>query len=92
LRTSDFDPVSVEIFNKQLKRAILVVLVVFGLLILRLWHLQILSGSTYRAKSEDNRFQLQDILPFRGIIFDRKGEMLVGNSPSYGLYVIPEGI
>ncbi|MBW1705486.1 MAG: penicillin-binding protein 2 [Deltaproteobacteria bacterium] len=92
MRTSDFDPVSVEIFNKQLKRAILVVLVVFGLLILRLWYLQILSGSAYRAKSEDNRFQLHDILPFRGIIFDRKGEMLVGNRPSYGLYVIPEGI
>ncbi|MCD4715994.1 MAG: penicillin-binding protein 2, partial [Desulfobacterales bacterium] len=92
MRTSDFDPVSVEIFNKQLKRVILVVLVVFGILILRLWHLQILSGSTYRTKSEDNRFQLQDIPPFRGIIFDRKGEMLVGNRPSYGLYVIPEGI
>jgi penicillin-binding protein 2 len=92
LRTSDFDPVSVEIFNKQLKRAILVVLVVFGLLILRLWHLQILSGSNYRTKSEDNRFQLQDIPPFRGIVFDRKGEMLVGNRPSYGLYVVPEGI
>ena len=92
MRTSDFDPVSVEIFNKQLKRSIIVVLVVFGLLILRLWYLQILSGSAYRTKSEDNRFQLHDILPFRGIIYDRKGEMLVGNRPSYGLYVVPEGI
>ncbi len=92
MRTSDFDPVSIEIFNKQLKRGILVVLVVFGLLILRLWYLQILSGSVYRTKSEDNRFQLQDISPFRGIIYDRKGEMLVGNRPSYDLYVIPEGI
>ncbi|MCD6295637.1 MAG: hypothetical protein J7M30_00615, partial [Deltaproteobacteria bacterium] len=66
MRTSDFDPISVEVFNKQLRRAMLIVLVVFGLLILRLWYLQILSGSVYRTKSEDNRFQLHDILPFRG--------------------------
>jgi len=92
LRTSDFDPISVEVFNKQLRRAMLIVLVVFGLLILRLWYLQILSGSAYRTKSEDNRFQLHDILPFRGVIYDRKGEMLVGNRPSYDLCVIPEGV
>ncbi|MCD6295551.1 MAG: penicillin-binding protein 2, partial [Deltaproteobacteria bacterium] len=29
---------------------------------------------------------------FRGVIYDRKGEMLVGNRPSYDLCVIPEGV
>ena len=70
----------------------LFVLVVFGVLILRLWFLQIVNGSVYRMKSEHNRIRLQDILPFRGMILDRNGEVLVDNLPSYDLYVIPEEV
>jgi penicillin-binding protein 2 len=92
LRRSDFDPHSIEILNKQLKKTALLVLVIFSVLILRLWFLQIVNGSTYRIKSESNRINLRAIPPFRGIIFDRNGEMLVGNRPSYDLYVIPEGV
>ena len=92
MRTSDFDPVSITIFNKQLKKATLLVLVVFGILILRLWFLQILNGSTYRTKSENNRIRVCTISPFRGIIYDRNGELLVANRPSYDLYVIPEEV
>jgi len=92
LRTSDFDPISVGIFNKQLKNATLFILIVFGVLVLRLWFLQIVNGPTYRAKSEHNRIRLQDIPPFRGMIFDRKGNVLVDNRPSYNLYVIPEEV
>jgi len=92
LKTSNFDPVSSEVFGKQLKIAVLFVLVVFGILILRLWFLQIVNGAAYRAKSEHNRIRLQDIAPFRGMILDRKGRVLVDNRPSYDLYVIPEEI
>lgn len=92
LRTSEFDPISMEIFNKQLKNFTLLVLVVFGVLILRLWFLQVVSGLTYRTKSENNRIHLQDISPSRGMIFDRNDETLVGNRPSYDIYVIPEEV
>jgi len=92
LRRSDFDPTSIEILNKQLKKTTLLILVVFGVLILRLWFLQIVNGSIYRTKSESNRIHLRAIPAFRGIILDRNGEMLVGNRPSYDLYVIPEGV
>jgi len=92
LKTSDFDPISITIFNRQLRNATIVVLAVFGVLILRLWFLQIVNGGMYRTKSEHNRIRLQDVPPFRGMIFDRNGEMLVDNRPSYDLYVIPEGI
>lgn len=68
------------------------VLVVFGLLILRLWYLQIAKGHQYRIKSEINRIHLRDISPFRGLIFDCDGEVLVRNKPSYDLYVIPEDV
>ena len=70
----------------------LVILVVFSVLILRFWFLQIVNGSTYRTKSENNRIHLQDILPFRGMILDRNGRTLVDNRPSYDLYVTPEDV
>lgn len=92
MRTSDFDPLSIEIFTKQLKRAMLLVLVIFGILILRLWYLQVVGGTVYRNKSEQNRIQIEEIAPFRGMIFDRKGRLLAGNRPRYDLHVIPEGI
>ncbi|MCP4681054.1 MAG: penicillin-binding protein 2, partial [Desulfobacterales bacterium] len=92
MRTSNFDPVYMEFFERRLKNAILLILVVFCILILRLWFLQIVNGSTYRAKSENNRIHLQDIPAVRGKIFDRNGEILVSNRPSYDLHVIPEGI
>ncbi|MCP4664826.1 MAG: penicillin-binding protein 2, partial [Deltaproteobacteria bacterium] len=92
MRTIGFDRPSIEILTRQLKGATLFVLVVFGLLILRLWFLQVISGPTYRTSSENNRIHLQDIPPFRGMIFDRNGGLLVGNYPRYDLCVVPEGV
>ena len=92
LRTSDFDPISIEVFDRQLKKATLVILAVFCVLILRFWFLQIVNGSMYRTKSENNRIHLQDIPPFRGMILDRHGKTLVDNRPSYDLHVIPEEV
>ena len=92
MRDSVFDSVSIEVFNNRLKLVTLFVIVVFAVLVLRLWFLQIVNGAGYRVKSENNRIHLQDILPFRGMIFDRYGELLVDNRPSYNMYIIPEEI
>ena len=92
LRTSDLDPISIEIFNRQLKNVTLFVLVLFGVLILRLWFLQIVNGRMYRTSSENNRIHLRSISPLRGMIFDCDGEMLVGNRPSFDLCAIPEEV
>lgn len=61
-------------------------------MILRLWFLQIVNGPLYRSKSEHNRLRLRDISPSRGVIFDRNGEVLVDNRPSYNLCIIPEDV
>jgi penicillin-binding protein 2 len=92
LKPSHFNPVSSEIFDRQLKVAAVFILVVFGILVSRLWFLQIVNGPAYRDKSENNRIRLQDIPPFRGMILDRNGEVLVDNRPSYDLYMIPEEV
>jgi len=92
LRTSNFDPISIDIFNRQLKIAVLLIILVFAVLALRLWFLQIVNGTAYRARSENNRIRLRNIPPYRGMILDRNGEILVDNRPSYNLYVIPEEV
>ena len=85
MRSSGFDPVSVELYNRRLTMVTILVLAIFFALIFRLWILQIVNGPEYRIKSENNRIHLTDIPSFRGMIFDRNGELLVDNRPSYNL-------
>ncbi|MBW2207289.1 MAG: penicillin-binding protein 2, partial [Deltaproteobacteria bacterium] len=81
-----------EIYTRRLRTVTLVVIIVFVVLILRLWYLQVVKGPSYRIQSENNRIHLQDIPPFRGMIFDRNGDLLVDNRPSFDMNFIPEEI
>ena len=65
-----------------------------GLLLLsvRLWYLQVVKGDYYRALSEQNRIRTVDLKPARGLIFDRHGELLANNVPSFNLYLTVEDI
>jgi penicillin-binding protein 2 len=92
LRFSGFEQASMEVFSIRLKILVIIAVAAFGALILRLWLLQVVHGPEYRVKSENNRIQLQDIPPFRGMIFDRNGELLVDNRPSFDLFLVPEDI
>lgn len=92
MRSSGFEQASVEVFSFRLKILILITIVAFAGLLLRLWLLQVVQGPNYRIQSENNRIHLQDIPPFRGMIFDRHGQLLVDNRPSFDLFVVPEEI
>jgi len=92
VRGSGFDPVSVEIFSRRLRWVIFILIGAFVALVMRLWLLQIAGGPAYRVQSENNRIHLQDIAPFRGMIFDRHGQLLVDNRPSFDMFIIPEDI
>lgn len=92
MRTSGFDPILAEIIGRRLRIVTVFVIFFIAILITRLWFLQIIKGPMYRVKSENNRIHLQSIPPFRGLIMDRNGELLVDNRPSYDLYVRPEDI
>ncbi|MGA8571908.1 MAG: penicillin-binding protein 2 [Desulfobaccales bacterium] len=70
----------------------LVVLGLFALLFLRLWFLQLVQGDYLRQRSEQNRFRLIDLPPWRGKILDRDGQVLVGNRPSYELMAVLEDV
>jgi penicillin-binding protein 2 len=65
---------------------------IFLLLMLRLWHLQILNAEDYRSMSEDNRLRFVPVAASRGAIMDRSGKVLVSNRPSFSLAVIPQEV
>src|SRR5260370_38322919 len=62
-----------------------------GLLVLavRLYRLQITQFDDYSAKSADNFVKKIRIPADRGMIKDRRGEILVDNRPSFDLFVTP---
>ncbi len=63
--------------------------VLFLFLVVKLLHLQIYEGKKYFEYSEANRIRRDIIQPYRGLIYDRNGIVLVDNSPSYTLTVTP---
>jgi penicillin-binding protein 2 len=64
----------------------------FLLLLGRLWYLQVVHSVEYASLSDRNRTRLIPIEPPRGSIFDRNGELLVENRPSFSVAVIRQEI
>jgi penicillin-binding protein 2 len=65
---------------------------IFFILLIRLWHLQILSADDYRSMSENNRLRFVPVAASRGAIMDRSGKVLVSNRPSFSLAVVPQEV
>jgi penicillin-binding protein 2 len=69
-----------------------VALVVFAVLFLRLWSLQILSSDHYRAAALDNQLRRVPIDAPRGVITDRNGRVLVRNVASTAVVLWPASL
>jgi len=57
----------------------------------RLFYMQVLDG-TYKLASDRNTLQRIVQIPYRGLIYDRKGQLLVQNTPVYDLMVVPREV
>jgi len=66
--------------------------VLFLGLLFRIGYLQLYQGKKYLRQSEENRLRLEEIDPVRGFIYDRKGRVLVDNSPCYTIVSSPGNI
>ncbi len=60
-----------------------------GLLIFRLYRLQVVQAEIYLRQSETNRVRVIETPPIRGLMYDRNGKLLVDNFPSYTLFATP---
>ncbi|MFH1874911.1 MAG: penicillin-binding protein 2 [Pseudomonadota bacterium] len=76
--------------DHRFKYLILAIIVFFVIVLVRLYYLQILKGDTYRFFSTENSIKETKIPAARGIIFDRKGKVLVENRPAYDIAIIPQ--
>ncbi|MBU2550357.1 MAG: penicillin-binding protein 2 [Proteobacteria bacterium] len=81
-----------EDFGTRHAYLILAALVMFFFLMVRLWYLQIIRGPDFREMSESNRTRAQDIVPARGLILDRNGQLLADDHPSFELWAIREDV
>ena len=64
-------------------------LAIFAVLFLRLWALQILSGSQYLAAAQDNQLRTVRLQAPRGPILDRHGRVLVSNVAGNAVQIWP---
>ncbi len=67
--------------NLRLRIVGAVVLLLFGVLVLRLWTLQVVEGKSYAAAVTRNQVRVVSIPAPRGAIVDRNGTVLVSNTP-----------
>ena len=64
----------------------------FFMLLTRLWYLQIVESDRLQELSETNRLRLVPVTASRGAILDRNGKVLVNNTPSFSVAVVPQDV
>lgn len=67
----------------------ILIALIFGYFILRLFNLQIINADIYISQAEENRTKEVSIAAERGIIFDRNGIVLARNVASYNVTITP---
>ncbi|MCL5959203.1 MAG: penicillin-binding protein 2 [Chloroflexi bacterium] len=90
--TSLEDPVDEgerEPFQGRIIAFKVMIVVVFAILIRQLWVLQIVQGEEHRRVADNNRFRLMGVEAPRGVIYDRNHILLVRNTPSYTISIVP---
>jgi penicillin-binding protein 2 len=81
-----------RLFLSRLIAAALVVLLLTGVLVYRLVHLQVVDYQVFAAMSQGNRLRIEPLAPTRGLVLDRNGKILAENLPVWELVLIPEQV
>lgn len=81
-----------RLFNHRALFAMAFVVLMFGVIIVNMYHLQVSSYQVYQTRSEGNRIKVVPLAPNRGLITDRNGILLADNRPVFSLELVPEQI
>jgi penicillin-binding protein 2 len=81
-----------NIFRSRLMVAGLFALAAFGVLVARFVWLQVIQREHYHTLAEANRISVVPVVPNRGLILDRNGEVLAANYSAYTLEVTPDKV
>ena len=69
-----------------------ITVMLFGVLVFRLWFLQVISGNEYVAMAQNNRVRFVPDEAPRGIIYDRNKQPLVENRAGLAVTVLPAAL
>ncbi len=56
------------------------------------WYLQIVKGDEFALLAENNRLRRIALPPTRGVVFDRRGEVLASTRPALNLVLVRDGL
>lgn len=79
----------VDKFENRKNVIIIVFVIVFAVMLLKLFSIQIINKS-YKLFSENNSIKEKTIYPGRGLIYDRNGKLIVCNEAVYDILVTPK--
>ncbi len=66
--------------------------ILFALVGVWLYYLQIVKGPFYNDLSSRNSIRLLNITASRGNIYDRYGKLIAGNTLSFGVFIVPQEV
>ncbi len=70
---------------------IVIILILAGFLGV-FWYLQVVKGSEFALLAENNRLRRIALPPTRGVVLDRRGEVLASTRPALNLVLVREGL
>ena len=80
------DAINKQVLKSRINIIMLVIFILFLVVIIRLGYLQIVLGDTYQEQVENAQYvEINQSVP-RGEIYDRNGNLLVGNSSEQAIY------
>ena len=82
----------IEVFRNRLMLAGLGIVIAFAILLGRFTWLQVVQREYYHTLAEANRISVLPVVPNRGLILDRNGEVLAANYSAYTLEITPSKV
>lgn len=80
----------IQLFRQRMVLILGAFALCLGILVLRLWYLQVWDGGYYQEVATGNRIRVIPREAPRGLVYDRNGELMAYNRPAFNIQLIPE--
>src|SRR5512143_348397 len=80
------------LFRSRAIAGFLLIVACLSVLAARFFYLQVNRHEEFTARSDSNRISIRNIVPSRGLIYDRNGVLLADNVAAFRLEVVPEQV
>ncbi|NPU83118.1 MAG: penicillin-binding protein 2 [Syntrophaceae bacterium] len=77
-------------FHKRFRLLLLIIVCAMSVLLVRMWHLQVIKGSELYQRSESNSMRNRTIRAIRGVILDTNRKVLVDNQAAFDILFHPQ--